>query len=61
MFAGIEVVRRNLKEIKDENDEDTLVADFEIIFPSLLSEAQCLNLGLLYNLLQIKRKERLGK
>eukprot|EP00253_Pinus_taeda_P007466 PITA_07466 len=37
---GIEFIKSNLEGIKDENDQDSLVTDFEIIFPSLLREAQ---------------------
>ena len=66
MFVGIEFIKSNLEEIKDENDQDSLVTDFEIIFPSLLREAQSLDLRLPYNLpyvslLQAKRQERLAK
>uniref|UniRef100_A0A0G7ZNV0 Putative terpene synthase, PgTPS10 n=1 Tax=Picea glauca TaxID=3330 RepID=A0A0G7ZNV0_PICGL len=62
---GIEFIKSNLEEIKDENDQDSLVTDFEIIFPSLLREAQSLDLRLPYNLpyvslLQAKRQERLA-
>lgn len=62
---GIEFIKSNLEGRKDENDQDSLVTDFEIIFPSLLREAQSLNLGLPYNLpyvclLQTKQKERLA-
>ena len=64
--VGIEFIKCNLEAIKDESDYDSLVTDFEIIFPSLLSEAQSLNLGLPYHLphihlLQTKRQERLAK
>jgi hypothetical protein len=51
MFVGIEFIKSNLEEIKDENDQDSLVTDFEIIFPSLLREAQSLDLGLPYTCL----------
>jgi hypothetical protein len=66
MYVGIEFIKKNLQAIKDERDQDSLVTDFEIIFPSLLKEAQSLNLGLPYDLpyirlLQTKRQERLAK
>jgi len=62
---GIEFIKKNLQAIKDERDQDSLVTDFEIIFPSLLKEAQSLHLGLPYDLpyirlLQTKRRERLA-
>ena len=66
MFAGIEFIKSTLEAIKDENDQDSLVTDFDIIFPSLLREAQCLDIELPYNLpyvslLHTKRQERLAK
>eukprot|EP00253_Pinus_taeda_P005101 PITA_05101 len=61
---GIKFIKSNL--VKDENDEDSLVTDFEINFPFLLREAQSFQLELPYDLpyihkLQMKRQERLAK
>nr|ADH29869.1 e-beta farnesene synthase [Pinus sylvestris] len=62
---GIEFIKSNLEAIKDESNQDSCVTDFEIIFPSLIGEAQSLHLGLPYNLpyvrmLQMKRREKLA-
>eukprot|EP00253_Pinus_taeda_P017606 PITA_17606 len=62
---GIEFIKKNMQVIKDEGDQDTLVTDFEIIFPSLLREAQFLHVALPYDLpyirlLQTKRQKRLA-
>nr|Q4QSN4.1 RecName: Full=(E)-gamma-bisabolene synthase; Short=PmeTPS3 [Pseudotsuga menziesii]AAX07266.1 (E)-gamma-bisabolene synthase [Pseudotsuga menziesii] len=62
---GIEFLKSSLEKIKNESDQDSLVTDFEIIFPSMLREAQSLHLGLPYDLpyiqlLQTKRQERLA-
>eukprot|EP00253_Pinus_taeda_P021798 PITA_21798 len=65
MYVGIEFIKKNMQVIKDEGDQDTLVTDFEIIFPSLLREAQFLHVALPYDLpyirlLQTKRQKRLA-
>jgi len=63
---GIEFIRSNLELVKDESHQDSLVTDFEIIFPFLLREAESFHLALPYDLpyidmLQMKRQERLAK
>nr|ADX42737.1 (E)-beta-farnesene synthase 1 [Pseudotsuga menziesii] len=65
VLQGIEFIKSTLEAIKDENDQDSLVTDFDIIFPSLLREAQYLDIELPYNLpyvslLHTKRQERLA-
>lgn len=47
---GIEFIKSNIESLKAESDQDTLVTDFQLIFPSLLKEAQSLTLPLPYDL-----------
>lgn len=63
---GIEFLKSHLESLKDDSDQDTLVTDFELIFPSLLKEAEALQIGLPYDLpyidlLWTRRQEKLAK